>query len=132
MAGLACSMNFKFFGILQPHAFEKLSVLTESEKKKLNNWDTKFGHWAGGSAKYAEEMSEIYDEYEDGLISLNKKFENCENAHFESFRRLFEFQHQEDFFVDNIHYTEAGNLKIAQNMLRFLENSLATSGPKPH
>lgn len=132
MAGLACSMNFKFFGILQPHAFEQLSVLTESEKKKLNDWDTKFGHWAGGSAKYAEEMSAIYDKYEDGLVSLNKKFENCENAHFESFRRLFEFQHQEDFFVDNIHYTEAGNLRIAQNMLRFLENSLATSRPKPH
>lgn len=115
-AGLACSKNFGFLGILQPHAAEVISTLTKSEREKMKRWEQEYGSFTGGLKGYVEGMKSIYDQYEIDIQALNDKFLWCNEAQFLSFRDLFSAIHQEDLYVDNIHYTENGNRHIAERL----------------
>ena len=57
------------------------------------------------------------------MVELNNKLDWCEKVSFISFRDIFNFNHQEDFFEDNIHYTEAGNKFISKEIMPFLEKA---------
>ncbi len=121
MAGLACGKDIPFMGILQPHALENYKNLTESEKDKIQVWEQKYGKFTGGVNSYKEKMAGLYDAYEAELNKLNTKFSHCPNVRFASYRDLFSFKHQADFYVDNVHYTEEGNQRIASQMVLILK-----------
>ena len=122
-AGLACANDFFFVGILQPHAFESINTLSPSELEKLKKWEERYGSYTGNAIGYEEQMRKIYNKYQEDLVELNNKLDWCEKVSFISFRDIFNFNHQEDFFEDNIHYTEAGNKFISKEIMPFLEKA---------
>lgn len=97
-AGLTCAKDFSFVGILQPHAFELASVLTDSELQKLKLWEEDYGEYTAGASSYEQRMRAIYNLYEEGLVHLNEKFEWCAKADFKSFRKLFNVQRVDDYY----------------------------------
>ena len=125
MGGLACAKGIAFWGVLQPHALEYYQYLTNSEKDKISSWEQIYGKYTNGRTGYANKMAALYDKYEAGLSELNERFSHCSKVNFISLRNIFSTSHDVDIYVDNIHYTEEGNKRLAAEMAELLNKSLS-------
>jgi hypothetical protein len=119
---LACRDDFHFIGLLQPHALEDVSHLTESEKSRIKRWAEKIQPYNISLENYTQEMETQYDKYERDLAELERSFAGCSKASFQSMRKSFTSTNDRDraLFVDNIHYTPEGNAKLASLMTEII------------
>ena len=130
-AGLACVQDFGFLGVLQPHALENPVYLTALEKNKIKEWAKRYAAYTGSVDGYVSKMSQIYNSYEKAILTLNQSFNWCDGSEFVSLRHLFDKQHGgDDYFLDNIHYTEVGNKSIALALLPYVKERVGRATPK--
>ena len=94
--------------------------MTASERKKLKLWEKRYGLFTNKAIGYEVKMRQIYNKYQEDFKKLNNKFNWCEKVSLVSFRDMFSIKHKEDFYEDNIHYTEAGNKLIAEKIISFI------------
>jgi len=100
------------FGYLQPHPWEFKDLTCERGKGAKLIFQT-----AGvDDDRYVEMMRSAFQGYAQAYAELAAAYADTRYVRFTDLRRLFEHVH-ECMFNDSIHYTDEGNLRLAQRML---------------